>query len=326
MSDIPPFRAEVFAAADITVVSGTAQGDALAEPAEVFEGDIYQLSTTARPQGLDLDARATPMVVAPGSALGQTGAPVIPAGRLVLMAHDGDIVTLELMRMEHAVYALPLSPMRAGVDYTLVRAGADSGDIRLSDMACASLVRGTRIARPDGTQTPIEALRPGDAVLTRDHGAQPLVWIGRTSQRAQGAFAPVEFAAGVLGNAAPLRISPHHRVFLYQRGDARLAGRAEILVPARALVDGARVRLREGGFVEYFSLVFDAHEIVYAEGIPVESLWASSAMVPRLSPTLAEDLRTRFPGLGQRPHFAAEPVAPEPDLQARFLRGGLAED
>lgn len=39
---------------------------------------------------------------------------------------------------------------------------------------------GTLIATPDG-EVPVETLRAGDLVLTRDHGAQPLVWTSHSA-------------------------------------------------------------------------------------------------------------------------------------------------
>ena len=162
------------------------------------------------------------------------------------------------------------------------------------------------IALADGRQVAIEALRPGDRVLTRDHGGQPLRWIGSATLRAVGAFAPVVITAGTLGNAGDLIVGQHHRMFLYQRERARLAGTAELLVQAKHLVDGERVFLREGGFVDYFSLVFDRHEIVYAEGIPAESLMVNDATLTHLPDELAEEVKARFPGLSQHQHFGTE--------------------
>lgn len=319
MSDNPTFRCEVFASGMIGVVSGVAQGEALRPPPDVFAGDIYRLAPDAVPQMLALDTGADPAVVASGSGVGDPGARVASAGRLALMAPDGARVTLELLQVGDALLALPLSPMRSRQDYTLIATEDDPDGLRLSDLACASFVRGTRVALPGGTLARIEDLHPGDMVLTRDNGAQPLRWLGRTVLRAEGALAPVEFAPGVLGNAAALRLNPYHRVFLYQRGAERLAERAEVLVQARFLVDGAHVRRREGGFVEYFSLAFDAHEIVYAEGTPVESLLVSQAMASRLEPGMAAELRDRFPGLSQHPHVAAEPDSAPHLLRARAL-------
>ena len=158
----------------------------------------------------------------------------------------------------------------------------------------------------DGSQRPIEALLPGDRVLTRDHGPQELRWIGHVTLRAVGAYAPVVIPAGVMGNEADLIVSQHHRMFLYQRQRADGVSKSEILLQAKHLVDDDRIYLREGGFVDYFSLVFDAHEIIYAEGIPAESLLVSEATVSRLPPDLAEKVKQRFPGLSQNQHFGIE--------------------
>jgi len=162
------------------------------------------------------------------------------------------------------------------------------------------------ITMADGSQRAIEALSPGDPILTRDHGRQPIRWIGHARLRAVGAFAPVVISAGTLGNGGDLILSQHHRVFLYQRNKLPGLSTSELLVQARHFVDEANVYLREGGFVDYFSLVFDHHEIIYAEGIPSESLLVNDATVNRLPPEIAVEVKARFPGLTQNPHFGTE--------------------
>jgi hypothetical protein len=124
--------------------------------------------------------------------------------------------------------------------------------------------------------------------------------------RAVGAFTPVVITAATLGNLSDLILCQHHRVFLDQR--QRLAGLASYdqLIQARYFVDDARVCVREGGFVDYFGLVFDHHEIIYAEGIPSESLLVNDATVSRLPPELAAEIRACFPKLTQNPHFGTE--------------------
>ena len=81
---------------------------------------------------------------------------------------------------------------------------------------------------------------------------------------------------------------------------------SELLVQAKHLVDGERIFLRESGFVDYFSLVFDHHEIIYAEGVPAESLMVNDATVNRLPAALSADVKARFPGLSQGQHFGTE--------------------
>src|SRR5690606_12553513 len=56
---------------------------------------------------------------------------------------------------------------------------------------------GTPILTAGGPR-PVECLRAGDLIVTRDRGAQPLRWVGRASMAARGAAAPVAIAAGAL--------------------------------------------------------------------------------------------------------------------------------
>lgn len=307
---LPAQAAHAYPVHALSVASGANLGDPIG-PADVVEpGDIYRLTGQAVPLRLMLrpvaDGRAP--VLAEGTAIGRAGDRITLLSLLTLMAPDGDRVEILILRYEvtGADLAVPLSPMAPRVDYTLIDAHDDVAGIRVADLVCVAFAAGTLITLPGGAQRPIETLEPDERVLTRDHGAQPIRWIGKATLRAKGAFAPVVIAAGTLGNHADLIVSPHHRIFIYQRGPRRLGRTAELLVQAKHLVDGIRVTRREGGFVDYYSLVFDRHEIVYAEGIPAESLLVSEATVTLLPPELAEEVRARFPGLSQSQHFGTE--------------------
>jgi hypothetical protein len=199
-----------------------------------------------------------------------------------------------------------MSPLLPRVPYTLIGIAINPGPTTLSQLICVSFARGTRIARANGAQCAIETLHPGDLILTRDHGAQPIRWIGRAAVRAVGPLAPVVISAGTFGNAGDLVVGPHHRMFLYQRAPRADLTTAELLIEARHLVDDRHVFAREGGVVEYFSLVFDRHEIVFAEGICAESLLVNDAMLQRLPEDLSLEVRARFPGLAHHQHFGTE--------------------
>jgi hypothetical protein len=56
------------------------------------------------------------------------------------------------------------------------------------------------------------------------------------------------------------------------------------------LVNGDTVTVIEGGFVEYFQLLFDQHQIIYAEGIAAESLLIDDRTAPAIPPELSEKL------------------------------------
>jgi hypothetical protein len=318
--------ARVIAGPDLFVRSGANLGDGLGTPDGLSLDDVYELDAGAEPLALALDApdpRGDPAVrrIAPGGAVGAPGDRVVLEARLTLMAPDGD--RLDLLLLGHdaagggaagprAYYGLPLGPIAPRTEYALVAVDTAPGATRIADALCLSFARGTRIALGSGELVAVETLVPGSRVLTRDHGAQPVRWIGTSTLRARAGFAPVVIPAGTLGNTGDLIVGPHHRLFLYRR--ERNAGQptAELLVQAQHLVDGTRIWRREGGYVDYFSLVFDHHEIIYAEGIPVESLMVNDAVLSRLPDDLAEAVRREFPALTQRQHFGTEIEAPPP--------------
>lgn len=301
------FACDVFPAGQLVVTAGVNQGDGLDSAEAPCPGDVYQLARDARPHRLPIEPGAGRTM-----RLADTGASLRLRRRLVMMGTGG--ATLRVLLLERIadgagegdLLVLPLTPMETRQDYTLVRVEDDPDEVRLSDVLCASFLAGTLIALADGRQARIETLKPGDRLLTRDHGAQPLRWIGKATLRATGSFAPVVIAAGAMGNDGDLMVSQHHRLFLYQRHDPAGLPGPELLVQAGHLVDGRAIRLRPGGFVDYYSLAFDRHEIIYAHGIPVESLLITDATVARLPEPLAEDLRNRFPDLAQSQHFGTE--------------------
>lgn len=302
----PPQSCAVFAADDLYVRQGVAQGEGLGRPEDVVPGDIYWLDPDARPRRLRFLREARGQRVAAGSEVGTPGDLVAVAARYRLLAPGGDGVDVLLIDTGGALSVLPLAPIPPRTDHTLVTVEEAPAALPLADLMSLSFARGTRVTLADGSQRPVEALRPGDPVLTRDHGRQPLRLLARATLRAVGAFAPVVIGRAVLGNADDLVVGPHHRLFLYLRRRDPGLPTAEVLVQARHLVDGEAVWVREGGFVDYFGLVFDRHEIIYAEGIPVESLLVNEATVPRLPSGLAEEVTGRLPGLTQNQHFGTE--------------------
>ena len=94
--------------------------------------------------------------------------------------------------------------------------GDNDGNLDFYDaIAAVCFCHDTRIATPEGPR-PVQDLRPGDLVLTRDRGAQPLRWTGRrllgdTALSAAPHLRPVRIAAGVLAPGIPcqgLCVSP----------------------------------------------------------------------------------------------------------------------
>ena len=309
MSDpapIPSQTVPVHLAAQFVVTDGVAEGDGLSFADELVMDDVYQLSPGAERRSLTL--RVSPggrFRVEDGSACGGAGNLVVLDSCLTLMAPDS--TTLEALVLVEvvedgveAVYLLPLAALLPGMDYRLVGVDRHAATTRFAEVACVSFTRGTHITMASGKQVPIEDLRVGDRVLTRDDGPQAVRWIGRTTLRAVGDFAPVVIRQGTLHNAHDLVVSPDHRIFVYQRQDRLGAGRREVLVKVRHLINGDTVYQQDGGFVEYFQLLFDEHQIIYAEGIAAESLLVD----PRTRAALPEEVGQR--GHGHRQHLDYE--------------------
>ncbi|MBU2981927.1 Hint domain-containing protein [Lentibacter algarum] len=140
----------------------------------------------------------------------------------------------------------------------------------------ACFTKGTLVDTPDGP-VPIEALREGDLINTYETGPQPLIWVGHRRVDAEGKFAPIRFEAGAIDNESSLEVSPEHRM-LVRGGDVQLLfGENEVLMPAKALVNGRDVTQRSGGEVTYFHLLFEDHQVVFTHGALSESLLLSEA-------------------------------------------------
>lgn len=172
-------------------------------------------------------------------------------------------------------------------------------------------VRGTLIETADGAR-PVEALRPGDRVLTRDDGPQPLRWAGSRRCTASGDNAPVHFAPGTIGNTRALQVSPQHRILLAGWKAQLHFGAEEVLVPAKHLVNGTTIRRAPCRAVTYHHLLFDRHQILQSEGADTESLHPGDSML-RENPRLAAQIAAIFPDLateaGRRAWRTARPVA-----------------
>lgn len=175
--------------------------------------------------------------------------------------------------------------------------------------------RGTRIQTPRG-EIAVEALRAGDLVTTLDAGPQVLRWIGSrrigaAELAAEPGLGPVRIRAGSLGQGLPRRdltVSPQHRILLRSRIVERMTGEPEVLLAAKHMtgLDGIGLAGDCRG-VEYFHLLFDRHQILFAEGAPAESLLFGKEARKMLRPAAVEEILTVLPALA---------VAPPPPARA----------
>jgi hypothetical protein len=143
----------------------------------------------------------------------------------------------------------------------------------------------------------IENLQVGDLVRTADHDYQPIRWIGSSKVAATGSVAPILIKAGALGNTRDLKVSPQHRMLLGGWQAEMLFGDDEVLVAAKHLVNDSTILRVEGGEVEYFHMLFNTHEIVFAEGAPSESFHPGEIGWGALAEEARAEILALFPEL-----------------------------
>jgi hypothetical protein len=135
------------------------------------------------------------------------------------------------------------------------------------DETTECFARGTRIATPHGAAR-VEKLAVGDIVLLASGGTAPIVWIGhrevdcRRHPQPHKVW-PVRISRNAFGEGRPHRdllLSPDHAVFA-----------DDVLIPVKYLVNGTTIRQVRSHRVAYFHIELPRHEVVLAEGLPVET-------------------------------------------------------
>jgi hypothetical protein len=113
---------------------------------------------------------------------------------------------------------------------------------------------------------------------------------------------PIRVAAHVLdGATAPLLVSPQHRCLFTGYKAELLFGCDEVLVSAKHLVDGRDVGPVSQAAVTYIHVMFDRHEIIYANGAATESFHVGDIGLAAISDAAREELFGIFPELRSHP-------------------------
>lgn len=201
---------------------------------------------------------------------------------------------------------------------------ASGGGNGLNDVAFVIIdsvpcfVAGTRIRTANG-EVAVEALEPGDLVMTIDDGLQPLRWVGQRRVAARGPMAPIHIAAGTFGDHGALLLSPQHRVLIRDSVAELLFGEREVLVAAKDLVNDHSIRVREGGHVDYVHILFDRHQMVYSEGLATESFLPGPQTTKSFERETIDEICQIFPELDPKTGAGYSPAA------RRALRGYEAQ-
>jgi hypothetical protein len=143
--------------------------------------------------------------------------------------------------------------------------------VEIINVVC--FLAGTLIQTPHG-ERPIESLQPGDLICSTD-GPQPVKFLSRTRRHRKALLAlgklPVRINQGALGELGPCRdtfMSPSHAINLDRH-----------LVEAGALLNGSSIKQlvnwSRGDFLTYYNIELEAHSLIWANGMPVETYFAN---------------------------------------------------
>lgn len=156
--------------------------------------------------------------------------------------------------------------------------------------------KGTAIRTPRGDVL-VEDLRVGDLVTTMDNGPQKIRWINTRSydagQMQKGSHLhPVLIKRGTFGAERDLLVSQQHGVLVGQSGDS--------FARAKHLADAAKgVRIAKGKkSVTYVHLMFDDHQVIFAENVPSESFYPGPMALTQMSKPHRAAFSKVLPALG----------------------------
>lgn len=142
--------------------------------------------------------------------------------------------------------------------------GSDQLSIDVQNVPC--FASGTLI-RTDGGEVAVEDLRVGDLVLTTSGKSRPIVRLGSTDVDIKRmARQPIRIGADAFGPRLPYRdlvLSPGHGLCVQVLD--------EVIVPSLVLANGTTIAQVDEVRVSYWHVELDAHDILYANGLPAES-------------------------------------------------------
>lgn len=153
------------------------------------------------------------------------------------------------------------------------------------------LIAGTCVGTPMGWR-PVQAIRPGDRVLTFDNGMQPVVQVDRghlwtSADHCPRALWPLHVPAGALDNVSPLNLLGGASVMLESDLAEELYDDPFTLVPAHALAGTRGITARAPQEpLEVIALRFADDQVLFANGSTLLFCPAANS----LQPALIEDI------------------------------------
>ncbi|WP_405402567.1 Hint domain-containing protein [Paracoccus sp. Ld10] len=269
----------------------------------ILEGDLNNNEV-----GNDVNQFGT-ATFADGSVAGGQEIPVYSEFQVTLTAPNGSIITLYAIESQGSFIGyLPSAPLEPGVTYNYVAENTIPGNSPEYDdlLGAVCFTKGTSIATEDGPCL-IEDLRVGSRVET-DRGIQSICWIGSRVYNSDDLIKnpklrPICISKDSMGQGLPkrnLHVSRQHRMLISSKLSERMFGCHEALIPAIKLTDIPGIYVdEEVNEVVYFHILFENHEIIYAEGCPSESLYTGKEALKTLDDEALDEILEIFPEISQ---------------------------
>jgi len=180
-----------------------------------------------------------------------------------------------------------------GCDMWVVRTFAKEAPVtRISefDTGVICFTEDTMIDTPDGAR-PVQDIREGDWVLTKDNGSQQVIWRGARRMSGARFFAmpelrPVRIRAGAFEAGRPdrdLLVSPRHRVLVKGPTARALFNTDEVMVAAEHLINDHSILVDYNVVsTRYHHLLLEDHQVLWANGVETESFHPASTTLDTL--------------------------------------------
>ena len=183
--------------------------------------------------------------------------------------------------------------------------GEYSAPLDVNKLGPPCLTTGTLIETDKGP-VKVEKLRKGDLVRTEGGQYQTLRLVLNVTFNLSGTekddrLLPVRITAGALGNGLPRRdllVSRQHRMLVNGPIVLRKLGLPAVLIAAHRLTQLAGIYIDNSiRAVTYYHLVFDKHEVVFAEGAATESLYTGHQALRLIPEQALREILSFIPGV-----------------------------
>lgn len=188
------------------------------------------------------------------------------------------------------------------------------GQIEVADLVprrfSGGIGEGANLRTPCGLRR-IEIVRPGDLIVTRTSGLQPvqMVWkrrLTRAQLERNPELAPIRLRPRAIGPMMPQRdvlVAPDHRLLIPGFRLAGVPDDTSVLTEARKIADTSDAVFADHNLdsVTYFQLVFAEHQVLAVDGLPLESYLPDAAAIEALGGEMRDALEERFPELRDAP-------------------------